>query len=46
MRTTLNLNDDILVPLKRFAAGTGGTLTAVIEDALRERNDLSAEVSA
>jgi hypothetical protein len=34
-RTTLRLNDNLLVEAKKLAASTGRTLTAVIEDALR-----------
>lgn len=36
MRTTLRLNDALLRDAKRFAIETHRTLTAVIEDALRE----------
>ncbi|MCG8357198.1 MAG: type II toxin-antitoxin system VapB family antitoxin [Kiloniellales bacterium] len=36
MRTTIRLDDDLLVEAKKYAADTGRTLTAVIEDALRE----------
>jgi hypothetical protein len=36
MRTTVRLDDDLLRDAKRHAAATGRTLTAVIEDALRE----------
>ena len=36
MRTTVRLNDDLLREAKSYAAATGRTLTAVIEDALRE----------
>lgn len=36
MRTTVRLDDDLLREAKRQAAATGRTLTAVIEDALRE----------
>jgi hypothetical protein len=36
MRTTLRLDDDLLRDAKRYAARTGRTLTAVVEDALRE----------
>ncbi len=36
MRTTVRLDDDLLREAKQFAARTGRTLTAVIEDALRE----------
>jgi hypothetical protein len=36
MRTTVRLDDDLLREAKSYAAATGRTLTAVIEDALRE----------
>ncbi len=36
MRTTIRLDDDLLVEIKRISAQTGRTLTLVIEDALRE----------
>lgn len=36
MRTTVRLDDHLLKEAKQFAARTGRTLTAVIEDALRE----------
>ena len=36
MRTTIRLDDDLLREAKRRAAASGRTLTAVIEDALRE----------
>ena len=36
MRTTLNLDDDLLRRAKTFAAQTHRTLTSVFEDALRE----------
>jgi hypothetical protein len=36
MRTTIRLDDDLLRDAKSYAAATGRTLTAVIEDALRE----------
>ena len=35
MRTTLNLQDQLLIRAKKVAAETHRTLTAVIEDALR-----------
>jgi len=35
MRTTININDNLLAMLKRRAAESNRTLTAVIEDALR-----------
>ena len=37
MRTTLNLDDALMREVKVLARGTGKTMTAVIEDALRER---------
>jgi hypothetical protein len=36
MRTTVRLNERLLAEAKRLAAQTGRTLTAVIEDALRQ----------
>jgi hypothetical protein len=36
MRTTIRLDDRLLRDLKRLAASSGRTLTAVIEDALRQ----------
>jgi hypothetical protein len=36
MRTTINLPDPLLADARRVAAETGRTLTAVIEDAVRE----------
>ena len=36
MRTTIRLDDELLASTKRLALQTGRTLTAVIEDALRE----------
>ena len=36
MRTTIRLDDQLLKETKHLAAKTGRTLTAVIEDALRE----------
>lgn len=36
MRTTIRLDDHLLAEVKRLAASTGRTITAVIEDALRE----------
>ncbi|MHC4176148.1 MAG: YlcI/YnfO family protein [Planctomycetota bacterium] len=36
MRTTIRLDDQLLAEAKQLAAQTGRTLTAVIEDALRE----------
>jgi hypothetical protein len=35
MRTTIRLPDQLLIEAKQWAAETGRTLTAVIEDALR-----------
>jgi len=36
MRTTLDLNDDLMRAVKRHAAETGSTVTALVESALRE----------
>jgi len=36
MRTTVRLDDQLLKSAKRFAHDTGKSLTAVIEDALRQ----------
>jgi antitoxin component of RelBE/YafQ-DinJ toxin-antitoxin module len=36
MRTTIRLNDDLLNQAKQAAIKSGRTLTAVIEDALRQ----------
>lgn len=36
MRTTVRLDDRLLAAAKQLAAETGRTLTAVLEDALRE----------
>lgn len=36
MRTTVNLDDDLLRAARRYAADHGRTLTSVVEDALRE----------
>jgi hypothetical protein len=36
MRTTVRLDDQLLTEAKRLALESGRTLTAVIEDALRE----------
>lgn len=37
MRTTVRLDDELLKAAKRRAAESGSTLTAVIEEALREK---------
>jgi hypothetical protein len=37
VRTTLNLDDDLLTQAKALAQQSGKTLTRVVEDALRER---------
>ncbi len=37
MRTTLDLNDQLIRRAKRVAAERGTTLTALIEDALRQK---------
>lgn len=36
MRTTIRLDNQLLAEVKQLAARTGRTLTAVIEDALRQ----------
>jgi hypothetical protein len=36
MRTTIRLDDDLMTQIKLVAARTNRTLTAVIEDALRQ----------
>ena len=36
MRTTFNLPKDLLIRLKKLAAESGTTMTALVEDALRE----------
>ncbi len=36
MRTTIRINDQLLAEVRQVAAQTGQTLTAVIEDALRQ----------
>jgi hypothetical protein len=36
MRTTVRLNERLLAEAKKYAAESGRTLTAVLEDALRE----------
>lgn len=36
MRTTIHIDDHLFAELKSIAADTGRTLTAVIEEALRE----------
>jgi hypothetical protein len=36
MRTTISIDDDLLREAKQLAARTGRSLTAVVEDALRE----------
>lgn len=36
MRTTLRINDKLMADAKRRALETGRTLTAVVEDALRQ----------
>ncbi|RME30603.1 MAG: ribbon-helix-helix protein, CopG family [Deltaproteobacteria bacterium] len=37
MRTTMNLNDEIMRELKQLAARTGRTMTEIVEEALREK---------
>ena len=36
MRTTIRLDDELLREAKQYAAESGRTLTALVEDALRE----------
>ena len=36
MRTTLNLDDDLMRSIKQHAASTGRTLTSLLEESLRE----------
>jgi hypothetical protein len=36
MRTTVRLSESLLAEAKKYAAESGGTLTSVLEDALRE----------
>jgi hypothetical protein len=36
VRTTINLPDDLIARLKKLAAASGTTMTALVEDALRE----------
>ena len=36
MRTTIRINDQLLAEVKQLAARTGQTLTAIIEEALRQ----------
>lgn len=46
MRTTVRLDDKLLADAKKHAAETGRTLTALLEDALREslaRRDLPSK---
>jgi hypothetical protein len=48
VRTTVRLDDEVLAQAKQAAARSGRTLTAVIEDALREsfaRSAAGAEVA-
>lgn len=36
MRTTINLPDDLMTQIKKLAAASNSTVTALIEDTLRE----------
>lgn len=36
MRTTINLSDDLMAQIKKVAAASHSTVTALIEDTLRE----------
>ena len=44
MRTTVRLDDELLSEAKQIAAKTNRTLTAVIEDALRQHLALQKEL--
>ncbi len=49
MRTTVRIDDELLVEAKSYAAKTGRTLNAVVEDALRaalSRRDLMRQRQA
>jgi hypothetical protein len=46
MRTTINLDSQLLADAKLYARRSGKTLTAVIEDALRERLARRADSAA
>ncbi len=46
MRTTIRLDDEVLREAKAHAARSGRTLTALIEDALRQRLAESRDGSA
>lgn len=37
MRTTINLPTDLMIQIKKLAAASGSTVTALIEESLRER---------
>lgn len=43
MRTTLNIDEDLLIAYKKLAAGTHQSLSLVIQDALREALTLRRE---
>ena len=47
MRTTLNIDDDLINRVKEMAARTGRTITAVVEDALAKEvaGDAAGRVS-
>lgn len=44
MRTTIRLDDDLLSQAKKYAIQTNRTLTAVIEEALRQHLGLKQEM--
>jgi len=46
MRTTIRLDEQLLARAKEHAARTGRTLTAVIEDALRQSLEASTRADA
>jgi hypothetical protein len=46
MRTTVNIDDHLLAEIKQLAARNHTTMTAVIEDALRQAVAVSKRVAA
>ena len=46
MRTTIRLDDELLAQAKQVAAQTNRTLTAVIEEALRQHLGLQQQLAA
>ena len=45
MKTTLNLDDQLLLEAKRLAAERGATLTSIVESALRDALRTAAQPS-